>query len=85
MGKDWVLVWVKRNTQLFNEKFACCLKQKISGMMLLITNEIIGLHIDRNMSVQAYFYVNKKEAPVSSKERSVLLVILRFIFEFYHR
>lgn len=53
--------------------------------MLLITNEIIGLHIDRNMSVQAYFYVNKKEAPVSSKERSVLLVILRFIFEFYHR
>ena len=30
--------------------------------MLLITNEIIGLHIDRNMSVQAYFYVNKKRS-----------------------
>ena len=29
--------------------------------MLLVTNEIISLHIDRNMSVQAYFYVNKKK------------------------
>ena len=30
-------------------------------MMLLVTNEIISLHIDRNMNVQAYFYVNKKK------------------------
>ena len=29
--------------------------------MLLVTNEIISLHIDRNMSVQAYFYVNKNK------------------------
>lgn len=36
-------------------------KTKISGMMLLVTNEIISLHIDRDMNVQAYFYVNKKK------------------------
>ena len=37
--------------------------------MLLITNEIIGLHIDRNMSVQAYFYVNKKKHRSHIKKR----------------
>ena len=47
--------------------------------MLLVTNEIISLHIDRNMSVQAYFYVNKKEAPVSYQKESKCKIIRRIV------
>ena len=40
--------------------------------MLLVTNEIISLHIDRNMSVQAYYFIcNQKRSTGLISKREI--------------